>query len=83
MTRQTKPLSFRVPADLADRLDVIARVQGRSVYRTIREAVDEYLAVVTDDPEFKKRLKDRIKKDAKLYRKLVEEQSQDGSPPPA
>lgn len=56
MSKTTKALTLRIPADQHAQLEAIARVDERSVNQTVKEAIDALIAAKRADREFKDRL---------------------------
>ena len=50
MATDVKPLAVRLDSQQRARLDILARLTGRTVTDLIREAVDGHLATLTSDP---------------------------------
>jgi predicted transcriptional regulator len=67
----TKVLSLRLPEEIADEIAVVARVNGVSVSRAIRLAIEDYVAGQRADEDFKERIKHRLEEDRKLYKRLT------------
>lgn len=56
MSKNTKALTLRIPADQHAQLEAIARVDDRSVNQTVKEAIDALIVAKRADREFKDRL---------------------------
>ncbi len=68
----TKVTTIRQPADQADELEVIARVDGVPVSEAIREAIAEHIQARRADPAFRERLRERIDADRNILKRLAE-----------
>jgi predicted transcriptional regulator len=69
---KTKVTTIRQPADQADELEFIARVDGVPMSEAIREAVADYIQVRRADPAFQQRLRERIDADRNILKRLAE-----------
>lgn len=67
----TKAISIRLEKSLADEIAAIARVNDVSVSEAIREAIGEHIAERRTNPEFQKRLKDRLEADRQMFEQLA------------
>jgi predicted transcriptional regulator len=67
----TKAISIRLDKGLADEIAAIARVSDVSVSEAIREAISEHIAERRTNPEFQKRLKDRVEADRQMFEHLA------------
>jgi predicted transcriptional regulator len=68
---RTKAISIRLDKGLADEIAAIARVSDVSVSEAIREAISEHIAERRINPEFQKRLKDRVEADRQMFEQLA------------
>jgi hypothetical protein len=68
----TRVTTIRQPADQADEVDFIARVDGIPASELIREAIAAHLAARRADPEFQARLRQRMEADQEILRRLAE-----------
>lgn len=64
--------TIRLPVDLADQLDLVARAEGKAVSVVIREAIAAYVERKRQDPEFQKRLRQRIEDDRRILERLAD-----------
>jgi hypothetical protein len=71
-TVATKVLSLRLPEELAAEISAVARADGVSVSRAIREATETHVAARRADKTFKQRLKKRLDEDRELLERLTE-----------
>jgi hypothetical protein len=65
-----KAKSVRLPDEQMASLEAVARASGKTISDVIRDAVGQYIAACRSDPEFKKRLKQRMEEDHKLLEQL-------------
>lgn len=68
----TKVLSLRLPAELAKQIALVARADGVSVSRAIRESVEVHIADRRDSKDFKERLEKRIDSEVSDLRKMLD-----------
>jgi predicted DNA-binding protein len=66
----TYTTTIRLPIDVYEELDLVAKAEDKPVSQVIREAIAAHIERRRADPEFQARLKERIKKDQKILRKL-------------
>ena len=71
MASDTRVFTIRIPADIADEIDLIARVEGNPVSVVIREALAALVAARRGDLEFRSRLKRRIEADREILQRLA------------
>lgn len=67
----TKVLSLRLPEEIAVEIAAVARVNGVSVSRAIRMAIEDYVAAERDKKAFKDRLEKRLEEDRELLERLA------------
>ena len=67
MSKQT---TVRLPEDLADDAEAVARVQGTSVNALIIEALSNEIQRVREDEEFASRAKRLLERDRELLERL-------------
>ena len=70
---ETRVLSLRLSEELASEIAAIARVDGTSQSKAIRQAIAKHIKARRDDPEFKERLKKRLEEDREVMESLLEE----------
>jgi predicted DNA-binding protein len=68
----TKVLSLRLPEEVATEIAAVARADGVSVSRAIREAIEQHIATRRADKTFKERLQQRLKEDREIFERLAE-----------
>jgi predicted DNA-binding protein len=68
----TKVLSLRLPEEIATEIAAVARADGVSVSRAIREAIEQHIATRRADKTFKERLQQRLKEDREIFERLAE-----------
>jgi predicted transcriptional regulator len=69
MTRQT---TVRLPDDLADEVDVVARVHGTSVNQVIIDSLTAEIERVRSDEDFKARAERLLKRDVEILDRLAQ-----------
>lgn len=69
MTKQT---TVRLPEDLADDAEAVARVQGMSMNQLIVESLEAEIERVRADIDFTERAKRLIERDQELLRRLAQ-----------
>jgi len=67
-----KVTTIRQPADQADELEFVARVDGVPVSEAIREAIAAHIKARRDDPAFQNRLRERVDADRHILKRLAE-----------
>lgn len=65
--------TIRLPIELADALELVARTERKPVSVVIREAIVAYIAKRRADPEFQRRLRERIAADRVILERLATE----------
>jgi len=68
----TKVTTIRQPAEQADDLEFVARVDGVPVSEVIRDAIAEHIKARRADPAFRQRLQERIDADQHILKRLAE-----------
>lgn len=68
----TKNMTVRLPDDVAADAEALARVEGKSVNETIKDALVEAVAQRRKDPAFKKRVRQIIEEDRELLERLAQ-----------
>lgn len=68
----TRVTTIRQPAEQADELEFVARVDGVAASELVREAIAAHLQARRADPEFQARLRARIAADRQILRRLAE-----------
>jgi len=69
---ETKVTTIRQPADQADDLEFVARVDGVPVSEAIRDAIAAHIEARRNDPAFQQRLRERIDADRNILKRLAE-----------
>ena len=69
---ETKVTTIRQPADQADDLEFVARVDGVPVSEAIRDAIAAHIEARRNDPAFQERLRERIDADRNILKRLAE-----------
>ncbi len=67
----TKLTSVRLPKDLADELDAVARADHLPVSELVRAALYRFIAERRTEPDFKERLKEVLEEDRKTLERLA------------
>lgn len=73
--REPVPKSYtttiRLPIELYEELELVAKAEDKPVSEVIREAIAAHIEARRGDAEFQARLKERIKKDQAILKKLA------------
>lgn len=69
---ETKVTTIRQPADQADDLEFVARVDGVPVSEAIRDAIAAHIDARRADPAFQERLRERMDADRNILKRLAE-----------
>lgn len=69
MTKQT---TVRLPDELADQADVVARAQGTSINQLIINALHVEIDRVRKDEEFQSRIKRLVERDREILNRLAQ-----------
>lgn len=69
---ETKVTTIRQPADQADDLEFVARVDGVPVSEAIRDAISAHIEARRADPAFQARLRERMDADRNILQRLAE-----------
>ena len=67
----TKNLTVRLPDELAADAEALARVEGKSVNETIKDALTDAVQKRRRDPKFKARVRQIIQEDRELLERLA------------
>ena len=67
----TKNLTVRLPDELAADAEALARVEGKSVNETIKDALVDAVQKRRRDPKFKARVRQIIQEDRELLERLA------------
>ena len=67
----TKNLTVRLPDDLAADAEALARIEGKSVNETIKDALADAVQKRRRDPKFKARVRQIIQEDRELLERLA------------
>lgn len=67
----TRNLTIRIPDDVAENAEAIARLDGVSLNETVEKSLIEAIERRRQDPEFKTRLKIVIEEDRELLERLA------------
>ena len=71
MTNMTKQTTVRLPEELADEAEAVARVQGKSVNALIVDSLAAEVERVRADKDFTKRARKLIERDKELLDRLA------------
>jgi len=69
---ETRNMTLRLDRELADRLHVVAEVEGRSVTNVVRDAIAQHVEHRRRDPKFQELLEASMKRHAKLLEMLAD-----------
>lgn len=61
-----KVMSLRLPADLADDLEIVASVDETTISEVVRDAIGRYVEKRRQEPGFRRALEDRIAREKSL-----------------
>jgi hypothetical protein len=67
----TKNMTVRLPDELAADAEALARVEGKSVNETIKDALSAAIDQRRRDPKFKQRVRRIIEEDRELLERLA------------
>lgn len=67
----TKNMTVRLPDELAADTEALARVEGKSVNETIKDALSAAIDQRRRDPKFKQRVRQIIEEDRELLERLA------------
>jgi predicted DNA-binding protein len=70
MARETKNMVLRLDPELAERLQVIAEVEGRPVSEVVREAIRELVEARRRDERFLQLLEDNLARHRRVLKAL-------------
>jgi predicted DNA-binding protein len=70
MPRETKNMVLRLDPELAERLQVIAEVEGRPVSEVVREAIRELVEARRKDERFLQLLEDNLARHRRVLKAL-------------
>jgi len=68
----TKARTLRLPADQAETLEAIARIDEVSINEEIRQAIDAHIEARRADPEFRRRLHASIERNREILDRLAQ-----------
>jgi len=66
-----KQTTVRLPAELADQAEAVARTQGVSVNQLIIDALHNEIERVSEDTEFRSRVKRLVERDREILDRLA------------
>jgi predicted transcriptional regulator len=72
---KTKNMVLRLDPELAEKLDVVAEVEGRSVSDVVREAIATLVAERSRDKRFRRLLEDNLERHQRVLDLLRDERS--------
>lgn len=67
----TKNMTVRLPDELAADTEALARVEGKSVNETIKDALTDAVDRRRSDPKFRARVRQVIREDRELLERLA------------
>ena len=68
-----KAMSVRLPAELAEELATLARVEAVNPSELVRAAIQHFIATRRTDPDFKERMRKRLEEDAEMLKRFSEQ----------
>lgn len=66
-----RAISVRIPDEMMDELEQIARISGVSTSEVVREAIGDYLSACRIDECFQARLREKMEKDLEALKRLA------------
>lgn len=66
----TKATSLRLDEDLWKELATVARADESTISEVVREAIGKHIATRSGDPEFQKRVRERMEASRKIMERL-------------
>jgi metal-responsive CopG/Arc/MetJ family transcriptional regulator len=66
-----RAISVRIPDEMMDELEQIARISGVSTSEVVREAICSYFSACRTDERFQARLRERLEKDREALERLA------------
>lgn len=70
MKGQSKVMSLRLPWPLANEVAVVARVDEVAIAAVIREALQNHVTARGSDPDFQRRLEERLGEDREVLERF-------------
>lgn len=68
----TKAMSIRLDDEKMEELARVARVEGAPVSEVVRTAIRNYIDSRSTDPEFQRRVKEKLEEDIATFKRLAE-----------
>ena len=65
---RTKAMTIRLSAQQAEQLETVARVDDQPIAAVIRTAIEEHIAARKSDKEFRRSLRERLKRTEKFLK---------------
>lgn len=69
---RTKVTSLRLPADLAEEISAVARVDGLPISELVRAALYQFITARRAEPDFKEQLRKLLEEDQEVLKRLAE-----------
>jgi metal-responsive CopG/Arc/MetJ family transcriptional regulator len=66
-----KAISVRIPNEMMDELEQIARISEVSTSEVVRQAIGDYLSACRTDERFQARLREKMEKDLEALKRLA------------
>lgn len=66
-----RAISLRLPEQMAAELAAIARTKDLPVSEVIREAIENHIAALSTDKDFRQRLKKHLEEEQKVLKRLA------------
>jgi predicted transcriptional regulator len=70
---ETKNVLLRLDPDLADQVEAVAEVEGRTVSDVLRRAITEHVERRRRDPAFQRQIKESVRRHQGLLRLLQDQ----------
>ena len=71
----TKQMTLRLERDLADRLEAVSEVEGRSMAAVVRDAIADHVERRRRDPDFRRRLDETLRRQRRLLELLADDEA--------
>lgn len=69
-----KSVLLRLDAELAQRMQAVAEIEGATVSEFIREAIAEHVERRRADPEFRRHVKETLERNRRLLEQLLDDE---------
>jgi predicted DNA-binding protein len=68
----TKAMSLRMDDEKMAELANVARVEGATISEVVREAIQKHIDTRSSDPEFQRRVKQKLEEDIATFKRIAE-----------